>query len=357
MPRYGLTPSVWDQFKRATGRSVANGRAAPTASLDKMDDIHQGVGRAYDYAEMRGEETPDGFKVDDWQMPSDQSPRQVGLRKTSLNDWLEQNAYGDYWDQVRNSLLSLPQATRSPMSPDYSGSGSLKKALDRPLYIATVQNSVPGDQSKSSALPHFGVVQLSPQELARYNSSVGAGAQHEVAHVASPPGPLASLTTQTAKLNLPTLSERLLAEHPSLGKPALDRAATDIGSVIRYRNRPSEFMATLGNMRRHELGLTGNTMTTPELVSRAFDRWLGGKAPVIRKGLGDMRDLPGGYGRFDDPVMEHGPNAGQPAENFEDMRESFRHIYDQADPKTKKLIHAMAPYFTSTQEGETDGLA
>jgi hypothetical protein len=312
-----------------------------------MADIHEGVGKVYSHAEMLGGEGPRGYPVTGWQMPEDAAARQVGLARTSLDEFLRNNAYGDAFDEIRQSLLDLAPLKGHPLAPDYSGSGGLKQALERPLYIATASED--GPWGRTSAIPHAGVVQISPEQLATLNTPIAAALQHEVGHVAAPPGRAAAFGR---RLDTKRMSDRLVAEHPELAKPANDRAAYQIGAAIEYRNRPSELMANAAHMRRLEYGLTGNTMTTPEKVAQAFDRWLGGKPATIRGEVG-----PGGFGRFEDPIMQHGPNSGQPATNFEDMRESFRHIYDQSDPKTKRIIQTLFPRVASTQEGYADAIA
>lgn len=336
-----------DALAQSIGRQIALGRPAPTADIKAMRDIHEGVGKVYDHAAMLGDEGPSGYLVTGWRMPEDHYSRQVSLAKTSLDEFLRNNAYGSAWDEIRQSLLDLPPLKGHKLAPDYSASGGLQQNLERPMYVATADE---GTKGNTSALPHHGVVQISPEQLTFLNTPVDAALHHEVGHVMAPPGGRPDI--RLPMLEFKRMSDRLVAEHPQLAKPAMDNAVNAIGSAIQYRARPTETMANAGHMRRLEYGLTGNTMTTPEKVAQAFDRWLNTKPATIRGEVG-----PGGFGRFDDPIMQHGPNAGQPATNFEDMRESFRHIYDQADPKTKRVIETLFPRVASTQEGRADGIA
>jgi hypothetical protein len=357
MPRTGLNIPLHpaDALAQSIGRQIALQRPAPSAKLADMADIHEGVGKVYSHAEMLGGEGPRGYPVTGWSMPIDPHPRQVSLARTSLDDYLRENAYGDAFDEIRQSLLDLAPLKGHVLAPDYTASGGLKQALERPLYVATIEGELPWAgkgptqaSGETAALPHHGVVQLSPSELRHTNSGLDVGLNHEVGHVIAPPGPVRS----GASLDSTTMFRRLTAEHPELGKRAMDKGLGRIGRMIQYRNRPPELMANAAHMRRLEYGLTGNTMTTPEKVAQAFDRWLGGKPAAIRGEVG-----PGGFGRFEDPIMQHGPNSGQPATNFEDMRESFRHIYDQSNPKTKRVIQTLFPRVASTQEGYADAIA
>lgn len=351
MGRFGVTPvHPSAALAQAIGERIARARPAPDANLGRMGDIQEGVGKVYRHAEMLNDQGPNGYRVQGWQMESAGSPSQVGLSRTTLNDWLRDNGYGADWDQVRASLLDQEPLKGHVLAPDYRPAGGLENTLDRPLYIATVEGEAPGKiVGKTLARSNDGVVQIAPNQLAAVDATPMAGLQHEMGHISAPPSPTARLTPHgVAPLDPGPLRKRLLDENPGMSDPDAAR----IGQGIAYRNRPAELLANLGNLRRLEYGLTGNTLTTPEGISRAFDRWLGGKIPQATAAPHKM-----GFGRFTHPIMEHGPRAGQPAENYYDMLQSLRYIYEQADPKTQKVIQSLAPRVSSIQGDEINAMA
>jgi hypothetical protein len=257
------------------------------------------------------------------------TPVDATIQRGTPDQFLEQNVYGPAYGAKRDAMLKAEQLPSGhPLALDLPN--GLDAALSRRVF--EVQSESP---SKSMAAVRSGLVFASPEQ----GGSLGRSQHHEWRHAAFPPQ--AGPRTPTNNLD----RTGLIAEVSGMGRKAGPvvsdkqlRHLIEAGQHAGYTSTGPELLANLGHMMGYEYGLTGKPIITPEDRIRTVQKWLEGNPRAkLNPNPKGFLDIFGG-----DPVMEHGPNAGQKADGYRFYEQMFRTILPKLEPQMKKdVIKAM----------------
>lgn len=334
-PRMGsLTPEMAAQVSVPSLRQFIAARHAeirgpqPSGDMAKMGDVPAGMAALHDYARGRGLKTDDGrLLVDEWQAQGGSNPPPPGPVGLTVDPSLDANMarrWGDdLWPQVRQAALDSP----TPSSIRYP-TGDLKSHLARPVYTIVHPHDVP---AKSYADLRHGVMEVSPHEADSFGVTANHVGQHEAGHFLAPMPDVRRPNSVERAARQGALLEALVRDYPQLvGHPAI---LGRLGKHMTHASTRPERAAVGNHLRRLHYGVTGNPMITEADRIRAILDWTNG--PQADLGAPTMRVrqmFP------DDPVMKYGPDAGQPADGYNMLREYMRQIYKALpEPALKEL--------------------
>jgi hypothetical protein len=273
-------------------------------------------------------------------------PTDATILRTSPDEFLESEVYGSDYGKVREAMLEAEQMPDGhPMSLNVSAYGGMEKTLARPIFEVSQDPSAKGS---SYAFPEPGLALIRSSGV---GYSPGATRNHEWRHLAFPVGMDAAMArgSNWAEAKSREAIARIQGLIPQ-GHPSRTHIE-QLGKHAQYTGRSYELTANLAHMMGLEYGITGQRANKPEERIRLVQKWLEGK-PKIKKNPSGPFDVFGG-----DPVIEYGPRAGQPAENYEFMREMFRNVLPGMTPEKKRdVIKAMGP-LGSTRQPQVSNVA
>lgn len=259
--------------------------------------------------------------------------------------------YGKDWDEVRDRILKSQGAPQGHvLRPDY-GTGSLAQTLARPFFKITTEDP----RAISAAVIDAGVFQNGPKNptLLRAGFHPDYVQHHEFSHLMFPPhGDLSNEMELMPKYSFQGPGDMFHYTGRSTPSIDFDKLLKSTGTEnlpgatthVRYTSKPSELMANVAHMMRYEYGLTGKPMRTPEDRIRAVKQWIDTPPQYSKDPSAGWHNAFG-----PDPVLEHGPDAGQPAHGREFMRNSLRVIIPRMEKQDKKALIDAMEGFGSTE--------
>lgn len=369
------------KWLEASARRVVSGRPQPSANLDDLleasqsaskgkglsveerraimrDDAEKHLSELHRHAQIaaggNGPYPITGYVHGEGGVAS---PANATISETTLNDFLA-NWYGKNWPEVRDRMIKAQGAPEWHfLRPSYDNTGSQAKNLDHRIYEIDVDDP----NAINAATPDAGLYQSNPLQpevgQARFNPQYIR--HHEFSHLLFPPkdeprmsvtlfpdygsGAQGSIFTPSAN-NYPHLDFAKFSR--ALGGNPGDLAAANMH--IRYTSRPDEMLATLPHLMRLEYGLTGKPLRTEADRIRAVQKWI---AEPTRYNQGAK----GWHEAFGpDPIMQHGPEAGNPAHGYEFLRNSQKLIIPRLPKVDKKaVIDAMEGFGSTDPKGES----
>lgn len=276
------------------------------------------------------------------------------ISQTTLEDFLA-SWYGKHWPEVRERMIKAQGAPEwHYLRPDYNA-GNFEKNLGRRIYEIEVGEPTAINAANMDA----GVFQYSPS-----GNDVGDAGfhpqhirHHEFSHLLFPPSDGKRMDNDL----FPAYSQGdggSLFEPGSQNYPHLDFSKF-VGALsgnadqvikaanhIRYTSKPAETLAALPHLMRLEYGLSGKPMRTEADRIRAVQKWV---SEPTRYGGG----APGWHNAFGpDPVMQHGPEAGNPAHGYNFLRNTFKLLLPRIPKSDKKVFIDAMEGFGSTDPKE-----
>ena len=337
---FSVDAAVTNYARRLAGRMEADAKPPqPTANVGQMigdaasvEDadrrVQAGMQALYDHARVfapRGGTRGDGFKVQGVQTVSSPDPGFAPTDATMYSVTPEsflRGQYGDDADKVMDSMLAAPQ----PAAIRYPAAASLEQHLQNPYFVFMARR--PGLKSHVSGAGRN--VLINPAQAEQYGASPGYVYQHEMGHVMAPMR--GTLREGNPQMDPDFLRKVLLDNYPELAKnPKI--LSRFVGERLGHISETTEVPAYLNHLRRLHYGLTGDALLTPEARLRFITEVA--KGPKGNLGKPSMKFesmFPGS------PTMQHGPNAGQPAEGYEKIRQYLRMILPNLKPGQKRDV-------------------
>lgn len=255
-----------------------------------------------------------GYQMDDARVAE---PTDATISRTKMHDFLA-NWYGKHWPEVQERMLKAEGAPEWHMlRPDYN-TRNLEYALNRPVFEI---GGLTGPRPINAAYYNAGLVQINPSqaEVAWAGFTPSYTRHHEFSHMLFPPKKAAQ--------------ESLGYLHGTGFDPE-----GRVGTHIKYSARPDELMANLAHMARLEYGLTGKPLRSLADRIRAVQKWV--SQPI---GSSPNPSGPGWHNSFGpDPILQHGPEAGNPAHGYKFMQKALQEIVPRMiKPDRKAVIDAL----------------
>lgn len=298
-PRF--TPKTWDGALR---------RLEAQKPIKKLDlEAAAAIG---DEEVARALSNASGRMVAQYVDPRGRTHENVSIRDQSLDDAMR-SWYGDDYGAIREQVTSRnPLPIEHPFSTLATSKDDLLKS---PLYY--VRTNAHG----SVASGIHPIIQMDMAEIAKTGDTLTRVMAHEEGHKAHP------------MLNLGNLVSR----------------PDGLSWIAAHANQADEVPADVSALMRLEYGVTGNKMRTPADRIRAVQGWMSSRPRM------DPEGLPRAMYPYD-PVMQHGPRAGNKAEGYDELRDTFRRIMERATQDRKREViddlmpHLMqAPHKTGGQ--------
>lgn len=309
--------------------AVAGQMIGNATSVEDADQrVQAGMQGLYNYARVfapRGGTRGDGFKVQGVQTVSSPDPGFAPTDATMYSVTPEsflRGQYGDDTDKVIDSMIAAPQ----PAAIRYPAAASLEEHLQNPYFVFMARR--PGLKSHVSGAGRN--ILINPAQAEALGSSPGYVYQHEFGHVMAPMR--GTLREGNPQMDHDFLRKVLLDNYPELAKnpKILSRFA---GERLGHISETVEVPAYLNHLRRLHYGLTGDALLTPEDRLRFITEVAKGpKGDLGKPSMKFESMFPGS------PTMQHGPNAGQPAEGYEKIRQYLRMILPNLKPGQKRDV-------------------
>jgi hypothetical protein len=247
-----------------------------------------------------------------------------------LGEW-----YGKDWGRKRESMVNS-QARTQPQY-QYRNLSNQDENLRQPIYV--VRHSDPS--ASSFASPGIGKVELVDNDS--LIGSAGFDPQylrwHELSHLVAP------------YLGQGRLRDKLIGQERSAplwlsgrGDSSAQSNANMAWHHMAYSAKSPEFFANLAHMMRLEHGLSGRPVVSPEDRLRVIQSWRGSR-PQLDLSAPSMHKMFG-----PDPILQHGPDAGNPAHGYNFMREFFRNALQYI--KDEPLSDMMGPLGSASPRTE-----
>lgn len=338
-PKFSVDRAITEYARRVAGRMEAGAKPPqPTANVGQMigdaasveeadQRVQAGMQGLFDHARVfapRGGTKGDGFKVQGVQTVSSPDPGFAPTDATMYSVTPEsflRGQYGDDADKVIESMLAAPQ----PAAIRYPAAASLEEHLQNPYFVFMA----PGQGLRSNVSGAGRNMTISPRQAEQYGTSPGYVYQHEWGHAMAPMK--GTLRDGNPQMDHGTLKALLLAEFPQLAKRG--NVANSAAERLQHISETTEVPAYLNHLRRLHYGLTGDALLTPEDRLRFITEVAKGpKGNLGKPALRTETMFPGS------PEMTHGPNAGQPAEGYEKIRQYLRLILPRLQPGQKRDV-------------------
>ena len=288
-----------------------------TAHLEKLHD-HAKVVAGGDGPYPFG-----GYRLDETRV---HKPVDATISRHNLEDFLA-DWYGKDWPEVRERMIKAEGAPEwHALRPNYN-TRNLEHNLTKPIFQVNVNGRVPSN----AAIIDAGIYQANPSQ---FESALGGFSptytkHHEFSHLLFPP-------------------KEGVDKHPGYLRGTGFKPDGLVGTHIQYTSNPAELMANLAHMTRLEYGLTGRPMRTPEDRIRAVQKW-------VSQQIGDAPNpsAKGWHNSFGpDPILQHGPEAGNPAHGYKFMQKVFQEIIPRMIRPDKKAVLDAMEGFGSTEPRE-----
>ena len=334
----------------------------PSVRMSMQSDVSQ-LDDAYEYAKQNRQADSSGFyPLEDYSSIQEDGgtgdPGAAKIARTTFDDFAY-DQYGDEWDPIRQSLLD---AGSHPMVSDGMSPDERDMHFQEPLY------TVIGDTAHNGGfMPHLNLIETNPQGMHMQEPGFPLMGilGHEAFHSGNMPSKLFAGRRLNSKLYSGDPFAFTSAGQRGTIEQGIDRAWRESGQKplpgqrmqmygqLGHKNDVNEIIADMGLTRALNYGLTGEIPIEPGEWSEMFDRILQNPVrPVQRTPNLDLNNFfPGALTPFpDDPIMQYGPRAGQPAAGWNQLQFYWDQIHRGLLKKDRDLLHSFGPHIASNQE-------
>lgn len=340
MANLAKRPTAVKGLAYARKLAMGSGVPQPTANVRVMqrgaqstpqafDQVASGMDNLYDWAQLHGPQQGSGYGITG--LETQGGLADASMQRTSLDELLAKKKYGGAYPEVRESMLAADEYP----SLMYPGAKSQEEFLANPFYVLMAQDPASSGQIANAMI-------LSPGQAKRHHVPLSRIGQHELGHATTQIG---SYSGRKPLVEQQALMDQLARDYPDLA--ARDKIFPKFAKRLEYMSDPNELAANLNHMRGLNYGVTGNPLLTPEDRIRFIQQF--GDAPIRDPGEPSMFPdtmFPG------DPMMQHGPNAGKPAQGYNFMEQGLRQIIPRLSPRQMKALESIFNKGASASEVE-----
>jgi hypothetical protein len=255
------------------------------------------------------------------------------MTRLTLDQYLAAQ-YGDDWPKVKAAM----QAAGHSAPVNYQGPRTLQEHLTSPISMF-----VSKDPAMRSHFTGTGrAIMMSPRDIKGSGSAPAPVVRHEFGHAVAPMDSRL-LRGNTDGLPLENMKSLLLGEFPELkDRPLI--AQSGAGS-LEYRSQTREVPPDLFALRQMHYGITGDPLLKPEDRLRFLQQIESApKADIGKPAMRTRAWFP------DDPVMKHGPHAGEKADGYQNFLQFMRMILPRLENQQKEYIWKTFNQGASTQD-------
>mgnify|MGYP006276729165 CR=1 FL=1 len=288
----------------------------------------------------------------------DEPFQDISVRTTTPSQILRENAYGDFWDVVRNSLKDGAQ--NDPYLPEADKVGD---GLDDLTYVMYGKQAADGTFPANAAsgrhlgedYGEYGEINLPlPTHLSEIFPGHAGTMAHEARHIAWPTAQRDMLMTPEhrqisqgdyAKMLLEP-SRALLAATPWRQRDRLTDLAHLASRHFQHTNKNQEFFANLGDLKADHYARTGQFPMGVEGNRQFIQGIIDTPTPKINRDARYHWEL-----LEPDEEYKFGPLKGTRSRDIPTLREQFKAALPTYDPEMMERIIRAAPGFASKQPG------
>jgi hypothetical protein len=356
-PPVGVPLSTWHRVSDAIGKKVAESRKAPGTNLHEIealliaqwhkeaangnvlpvsyvqDQMAKHIANVHDHAKLsEGGQGP--YPVE--KVTASSTPiHDMTVERTTAGDNLKDLVYGDQYGNMLD-VIAQSKNTGHPKDLTRASIGGHRDAWNRPVHL--FQNAeaseIAGNDMPAYSWGGYGLVYLdgkNPGIAQQFDRVLGHEYRHAGSHneVDRPKdrtkmGQIIGYGGLMSDAEAMQLAGKHFPNDPYRQK--------EYAKSLQHGHRWEELETQIGELKGYHYGLTGQLVRTPEENVRFLGNILNGKTQI--------HTAPGQPGRAfgDDPIMNYGPNPGQPATKKNHLEALIRDIYPRGGAGEKKAI-------------------
>jgi hypothetical protein len=349
--------STWHRVSDAIGKKVAESRKAPGTNLHEIealliaqwhkeaangnvlpvsyvqDQMAKHIANIHDHAKL-STGGPGPYPVEN--VTASSTPiHNMTVYRSSPGQLLKDNVYGDQYENMLD-VIAQSKNTGHPKDLTRESLGGHRDAWSRPVHVFENADmaSVANNDMPAYSWGGYGLIYLdgkNPGIAQQFDRALG----HEGRHAGSHNEVDRPKTRNSAKQIVGYGGLMSDAEAMQLAGKYFPNDPTRQNAYARslqHGHRWEELETAMGELKGYHYGLTGQLVRTPEDNVRFLGNILNGKTQV--------HTTPGQPGKAfgNDPIMNYGPNPGQPAEKKHYLEALIRDIYPRGTSDEKKVI-------------------
>jgi hypothetical protein len=368
----GVPLSPWQKKAEALGKQIASQRKPPDPNVSKKEivartaqllleeqrgvpantyfdtakqDLTKHMDAIHDHAKM-AHGGPGPYPVKGFVHSRNEPPRDVTIERTTPGQIKKEIGYGDQWGNMMDALVdaekNFPADNENSISR--KSLGGVLKASEQPIHVV-VANGGPDAHMDSVgfAHPYANWMYMNQQNPRFQDYGPEAVKFHEATHLMTHPFPERP-TNQMFGGKVPWEANLAKAKQYFSDPDQAREYAFD----LEHGGRWEELEAHFAELKALNYGLTGKLTRTPEENVRFLQQILTNKPAFGTKG--EMFQP--------DPIMQHGPRAGQPARLWHKLQQIHRDTFPRGTSQEKKII--VPNFFKSAlndrKQGEADAM-